>query len=388
MPLKKYYLTVDLIIDQKPVTVSLANFDIMALQKYTSFCYGPKELLMCMPNDQDFSVRNFISSHLEKPISKENDPFSIRTSESKRSKKIKILYKNDLDILLAGKGALLSKVIKNYGLTIEDILSGNISEEQEQILKYMYDKFAGKSFSDAVFDVTKSKLNMDYTFDKRYITPNNKRWLFIALSRSCASALIEDAFKDDRKRLELSSFLKDKTGDLMPNANSDEINKLLKILDDRLVKRRASNYYIRKDIRKNLIEFRPKITDEPKKQVLNSVITEKEIINYNKQRKKTPELKKELELSENIEKLKLCLKTLYEKKENIEKYKLCLENMTDKCDFLGMILLTNKNLEYINNQILDIEKRLEQLEYELYCLENNDIFYSDAGFIVEKSKDM
>ena len=86
MALKKYFLSVDLVIDGKPVTVSLAEFDLMALEKYTSFCNNPDDLLMYMPNDEPFFVKNYLSTYIKRPITIDDDPFSIRTSKSKRAK--------------------------------------------------------------------------------------------------------------------------------------------------------------------------------------------------------------------------------------------------------------------------------------------------------------
>ena len=76
---KKYVLSVDIIVDGKKVTIGLAGYDLVALQKYTAFCNGPEDLLKFMPNDDDFSVRNFLSKHLSLPLNKGNDPFSMRT---------------------------------------------------------------------------------------------------------------------------------------------------------------------------------------------------------------------------------------------------------------------------------------------------------------------
>lgn len=381
MALKKYFLSVDLVIDGKPVTVSLSEFDLMALEKYTAFCNGPDELLMYMPNDEPFFAKNYLTAHIKRPITIGDDPFSIRTSKSKRAKKIKIIYKKDLDVLLAGKKALLSKVVKNYNLTINDCVNGNISEEEENTLKYLYEKFAGRKFYNAVLDVLERKLDVDHTYDERYLIPKNKKWMFIALSNKCASALIEDAFMDDRKRIELAFFLKEKTGDLLPNVSNSEIDALLEKFDNRINVRRASSHYIRGSIQNNLKAFNSELMPKPKKQIEPSIITEAEIINYNKQRKMTPELDRVLYISEKVESLKLSLKALIDEKEELEK-------LLKKGSFIESDESISKRLEFINQQIDKVKKQITQLEYEMYELENGNMVYTDAGFVVEKGKDM
>lgn len=381
MALKKYFLSVDLVIDGKPVTVSLAEFDLMALEKYTAFCNVPDELLMYMPNDEPFFAKNYLTAHIKRPITIDDDPFSIRTSKSKRAKKIKIIYKKDLDVLLAGKKALLSKMVKNYNLTINDCVNGNISEEEENALKYMYEKFAGRKFYNAVLDILEKKLDVDNIYEEEYLIPKNKKWMFIALSNKCASALIEDAFKDDRKRIELAYFLKEKTGNLLPNISDSEIDALLEKLDNRIRIRKASSHYIRRNIENNLKTFNSKFITKKEKQIEPSVITEDEIINYNKQRKMTPELDRVLYISEKIESLNLSLKTLIDKKED-------LEELLKKGSFIESDESIIKRLEFIKQQIDKIKKQIAQLEYEICELENGNMVYTDAGFVVEKGKDM
>lgn len=381
MALKKYFLSVDLVIDGKPVTVSLAEFDLMALEKYTAFCNGPDDLLMYMPNDEPFFAKNYLSSHIKRPIAIDDDPFSIRTSKSKRAKKIKIIYKKDLDVLLAGKKALLSKMVKNYNLTINDCVNGNISKEEENALKYMYDKFAGRKFYNAVLDILERKLDVDHIYEEEYLIPKNNKWMFIALSSKCASALIEDAFKDDRKRIELAFFLKEKTGNLLPNISGSEIDALLEKLDNRISIRKASNPYIRRSIQNNLKIFNSKLNKTQEKQIKPSVITEDEIINYNKQRKMTPELNRVLYISEKVESLKLSLKTLIDEKED-------LQELLKKGSFIESDESISKRLEFINQQVDKIKKQIAQLKYEMYELESGNMVYTDAEFVVEKGKDM
>ncbi len=385
MSLKRYFLTVDLEIDGKLTTVTLANYDLVALEKYTSFCSGPEDLLKYMPNDNSRSIRNYISKHIKKPINEDNDPFSIRTSESKNARKIRIIYNRDLDVLLAGQKALHLKINKNYGATIDDFINGNISLEKQETLKTMYDKFAGRNFNNAVSYLIEKRLNMDGEYDEKYLTPCKNRWMFIAISQSCMKALVKDAFKDDRKRIELAFLIKDNTGDLLPDMNYSDKERFLGNLESRLMSRKASPHFIRKSIRRNvepLIINELEVKQEMKKKKVNfSAITEEEIINYNKQRNGSGTLGEIISLSEEILNLNLSLEVLLNKTKDIE-------DLFKTGSFLESDESIKKRLEFSKTQVNNLKKKIAQLEYELNELESGNATYSDAGFVIEKDKDM
>lgn len=382
MSLKRYFLTVDLEIDGKLTTVTLANYDLVALEKYTSFCLGPGDLLKYMPNYGSFPIGNYISRYIRKPINEKNDPFSIKTSESKNARKIRIIYNQDLDVLLAGQKAIHLKINKNYGATIDEFINGNISLEKQETLKTMYDKFAGRNFNNAVSYLIEKKLNMDGEYDERYLMPCKNRWMFIAISQSCMQALVKDAFKDDRKRIELAFLLKDNTGDLLPNVSYSDKERFLSNLESRLMARKASPHFIRKSIRRNI---EPRIINELKvkqeKEVGFSTITEEEIINYNKQRNGSETLGEIISLSEEILNLNLSLEVLLNKTKDIE-------DLFKTGSFLESDESIKKRLEFSKTQVNNLKKKIAQLEYELNELESGNATYSDAGFVIEKDKDM
>lgn len=379
---KKYVLSVDIIVDGKKVTIGLAGYDLIALQKYTAFCNGPEDLLKFMPNDDDFSVRNFLSKHLSLSFNKGNDPFSIRTSDSKQAKKLRIIYKEDVDVLIAGKKSLSSRLYELVRLSIDDCVNNNISEEKKALLKYLYDKYYGPCLDKEIQKEINNHYNMDYEYDERYKIPYHNRWMFIALSHKCAEALIFDAFKDDRKRIELAFLLKDKTGDLLPTVSGEQKDAMIEKLDLSLRRRQSSPSYIRTSIKKSVRRFNNKIEPKEKPKVVASVVTERKIIEYNKSFLKENydcKLEEIIFLSEKIETLKLSLEASYNE---VKK----LEELLQHGSFLESDESIKRRLELAKDNVNTIKQKIRELEYELNELESDRVIYSDAGFVVEKDK--
>ena len=61
---KVYHLCVELDIDGQKKLITIARGNLLALEKYTSFCSGPMELLRTMPDKEPFSSKNFRDRHL------------------------------------------------------------------------------------------------------------------------------------------------------------------------------------------------------------------------------------------------------------------------------------------------------------------------------------
>ena len=381
---KKYVLSVDIIVEGKKVTIGLAGYDLVALQKYTAFCNGPEDLLKFMPNDDDFSVRNFLSKHLSLPLNKGNDPFSIRTSDSKQAKKLRIIYKEDVDVLIAGKKSLSSRLYELARLSIYDCVNNNISEEKKALLKYLYDKYYGTYLDKEIQKEINKHYNMDYEYDERYKIPYHNRWMFIALSHKCAEALVSDAFKDDRKRIELAFLLKDKTGDLLPTISEAQKDTMIEKLDLSLRSGRSSPFYIRSSIKQSVRRFNNKIEPKEKPRVAASVVTERNIIEYNKSYLKEYydcKLEEIIFLSEKIETLKLSLETLLGEIRN-------LESLLKRVNFLESDESIKSRLRFSRAEADAVKRKIIELEYVLSELETDRAIYSDAGFVVEKDKGM
>lgn len=386
MKKKKYVLMVDLMINGKRNRVSLATYDLIALQKYTAFCNGPHDLLKFMPNDKDFSVRNFLELHINKD---DHDSFSIRTSDSNKSKEIRTIYNNDADVLLVGMRTLEYRIENSFRLNIDDCVSGNIDNNIKDVLIELYEKFNGRNLARAIDDVMISKLDADGFYDKRYEVAARNRWMFIGLSPKCRRALVKDAFLDDRKRIELAFLLKDNTGDLLPSMDSHEKGTAIEKLNEVLARRKASSAYIRKSIRNNVLNLSLGLKsqmDVPTKTTSPSVITEAEIIEYNKNRfseeKSDVLLERIIFISEKIENLKVTLEMLIQAEDELEK-------LLRQGSFLESDESIAQRLENAREQIKFKKREISVLEYELNELETGKTTFSDAGFLIqEKDKNM
>ncbi len=387
---KRYVLSVDLLIDGKVKTVCLASYDLIALEKYTSFCDGPKDLLKFMPNDTDFSVRNFLVSHIKQSENEGYDPFSIRTSESNKSRKIRIIYKKDVDVLLAGRNSLTERIEDFLYINIDDCIKGNIDSNKRKLLMLLYEKFRGRNFTNAVEDFRISKLNADSLYDFRYEIAMRNKWMLIGLSSRCAKALVKDAFLDDRKRIELAFILKDNTGDLLPSMSSDERSKAIEKLNDVLIKRRATSYYIRNSIKENTRRIGVPLINQNSESKKNKLyvpckITEEKIMEYNRSRlfkdKNNNTLEKIMDISEEIENLRQRLDVLIYEKNSLEILKKTGSFIEKDHEIIAKL----KNVE---EQISKIKKEIMKLEYELNEIENGRMIYTDGGFFIEKDKNM
>lgn len=382
MKQKKYVLSVDLVINGKDVTVPLATYDLIALQKYTAFCNNPEDLLKFMPNDENFSVKNFLGKYIKSFKEGSSDPFSIRTSNSNKAKKVRIIYKKDADVLLANIGTLTNRIIDYFNVSINDCVSGNVDDKTQETLMELYQKFGGINLAEAIEDVKTAKLNMDGDYDERYEVPSRNRWMFIGLSPKCVSALVKDAFTDNRKRIELAFLLKDKTGNLLPSLTSYEKDKLIEKIDNNLKRRKASASYIRSSIKRNISNFRLELKIQNSKPEENEKyehieITEEQIIDYNRQRllkTENPVLERITDLSEKIEWFKRDLENLIDEEKSLERQPNFMES-----DEVVMAIKEQINLKKIE---------ISQLEYELNELETGNVIFSDAGFVVGKGKNI
>ena len=145
----KYQLVVELKINNKVEKVSLSSGTLEGLLKYTAYCNNTCELIKFLPHDEDFSAREYIEKYLNKKNDKDYNPFSIRKKENINSRKIDILYKNDLDILLVNAVDLKNLIDENYSLSINDISSNNIPLKTDEFLEKIYNKFKNYSFVNA-----------------------------------------------------------------------------------------------------------------------------------------------------------------------------------------------------------------------------------------------
>lgn len=373
----KYQLVVELKINNKVEKVSLSSGTLEGLLKYTAYCNNTCELIKFLPHDEDFSAREYIEKYLNKKNDKDYNPFSIRKKENINSRKIDILYKNDLDILLVNAVDLKNLIDENYSLSINDISSNNIPLKTDEFLEKIYNKFKNYSFVNAKNLLIEKKLDPDKMYDSRYEILKKKPHLSLALDDNCKITFVKFIMKDELRKIEFSKMLKEDLNKKLLILSSNEFNERYEKLCKKVQLNKCSSSRIRDNIRCNI----KKVFKEEKKSPLKVkpyTITDDEILEYNKLREGNKKCyEPDIELLERINDLKHNLNDLSKKR---EKEELKLNNIS----FLETKEDIENNIKNIDDEISDIKIRLISLEYDCYLLHQNDNTYSDAGFIIDK----
>lgn len=352
---RRYCLCVELIIDGKKEIICLAKYDLITLQKYTSFCSGASELLKFMPEDDLISTKDYILENLKDSSMKE-DPFSIRGTDSFHSKKIPILYKKDEDILLYNKQEIIDCIKRKYFINLSDVENGTIDDKAKEFFASIWDKYSSDETEKTLYWIVEKKLDCDKpeSYDSRYGKILNNKWMLLGVSGKFLSYLIDNVWDDTKKRLEFINLLKSYDNNLLPQINYEERRKRISLLEEQLNKKGITVHRIRRRIMKNIKPLVPQKQEiKPVINVITETITERQILDYNKERKgkKGPIFDEILYLSEKLERL------------NSE-------------------LLVTHNVAMKK----DLEKEKEELEYKIYELENNKYFYSDSGELIKEDK--
>lgn len=373
----KYQLVVELKINNKVEKVSLSSGTLEGLLKYTAYCNNTCELIKFLPHDEDFSAREYIEKYLNKKNDKDYNPFSIRKKENINSRKIDILYKNDLDILLVNAVDLKNLIDENYSLSINDISSNNIPLKTDEFLEKIYNKFKNYSFVNAKNLLIEKNLDPDKMYDSRYEILKKKPHLSLALDDNCKMAFVKFIMKDELRKIEFSKMLKEDLNRKLLILSSNEFNERYEKLCKKAQLNKCSSNRIRDNIRCNIKTFFKEEKKSPLK-VKPYTITDDEILKYNKLRKDNKkDYEPDIELLERINDLKHNLNDLSKKR---EKEELKLNNIS----FLETKEDIENNIKNIDDEISDIKIRLISLEYDCYLLHQNDNTYSDAGFIIDK----
>lgn len=373
----KYQLVVELKINNKVEKVSLSSGTLEGLLKYTAYCNNTCELIKFLPHDEDFSAREYIEKYLNKKNDKDYNPFSIRKKENINSRKIDILYKNDLDILLVNAVDLKNLIDENYSLSINDISSNNIPLKTDEFLEKIYNKFKNYSFVNAKNLLIEKNLDPDKMYDSRYEILKKKPHLSLALDDNCKITFVKFIMKDELRKIEFSKMLKEDLNRKLLILSSNEFNERYEKLCKKVQLNKCSSSRIRDNIRCNIKKVFKEEQKAPLK-VKPYTITDDEILKYNKLREGNKKCyEPDIELLERINDLKHNLNDLSKKR---EKEELKLNNIS----FLETKEDIENNIKNIDDEISDIKIRLISLEYDCYLLHQNDNTYSDAGFIIDK----
>lgn len=353
-PERRYCLCIELIIGGKKELFCLAKYDLITLQKYTSFCSNANELLKFMPDYDLIGTRDYMIRNLKDPTLKE-DPFSIRGTDSFHSRKIPILYKKDEDILLYSKQEIIDCIKRNYFISLNDVGSRNINDKIKQFFINIWDKYHSDEIEKTLYRIVEKKIDCDKpeTYDSRYVQILNNKWMLLGVSGKFLSYFIDYIWNDTKKRLEFINFLKSYDNNLLLPLGYEEKKKRISLLEEELNEKGITVHRIRKRIMKNIKPLVPQKKEfKPVISVSSEPITEKQILDYNKGRK-------------------------------------------GKDIIFDQILFLSEKLEKLNSELLvtrsisvrkDLEKEIEELEYKIYELENDNFFFSDSGELIKEDE--
>lgn len=342
----------------------IVSASLEALTKYTTYCQNEKELLMCMPDFEPVYARSFFENY---SVSK--DMFIIKTSKTKSRK---VLYKDSIDVLLIKNSELRNIIKRHFSITIEEAEENNISKEKEEFLKELYNNFSNAKINTEIKRNNQNKLNPDNYPDLRYAKYLGSSWLSLGLIPSNMNALLDAVFENYLKRQDLILLTKKYVKDLDKNISSEEENVRLETLDRKLKKKRESNYYIRNKIEEQARKIKKESNyylEENKTSIIKtSSLSDKEIL----------ELKiKELESNSGNEKEVAVIKEMISYMDKIDEIKKEISEINIEIN--NPLQKRREDKKLLKE---DLERRLIDYEYYLHRLENGDITFSDAGFII------
>ncbi len=352
-----YVLGIKLNVNGKKINQKLAELDLEALEKYTSYCNSSFELIDIIKRKYP-EIGNFLEIHHTG-----SDSIFIKTSLSNRAKEIPVLYKKDLDVLLSNEADLLKILKEKYSISVSDVLNNNIDENVKKVLKQLVSK-RSKPLKDRIFEARNSMLNLDGYYDKRY-EKITELWQVLGLFEKNLEFAVNELCKDYRGKQELALIIKE---------NQD--TSLFDMGKTRLVKdfELGTKTITEKDSR--LIELNLKLDREKKNysEILNQI---SDNLHYIKLKPVKEEKKVDSKpitddfLLDSYRKLLQSENNQYEKRKIEELINLL---QTRKQLFKQLTTAKRQEKEIIENEI-------KKINYEVYCLENGEVNFTDGGFI-------
>lgn len=231
---KKYYLCIDLINPNtnKKETCKLANYDLKALYKYTSFVSNATELLSLLP----ILIGEYVKSNLANPINR--DTFYIKEIDGCKENNYKVPYKEDEREIYVNKTDIINIIKKFFSLSKDDYYHSNYSKNMEKLYKYLLSVLSNdkRNGSDKAYELEdKIHNNFFIAFDtiKEPDMADCEMWQEIALVPSNIKLLTSYVCEDEHQLFILAKTLKD----------------ILRInlIDDETFNKRKKNYFIKLD---------------------------------------------------------------------------------------------------------------------------------------------
>lgn len=199
---KKYILCVDIKENGILKTIPLATNYLKVLQKYVSYCNNFDELLKTLENtpNGDFSI-------VERYI-RDNSTNELFYKNNVNGKKlnIKVLYKNDIDVVTSTKNDI-KEILKKYMIDINEI--ENVPLDKERVFRLLTERF-GTFFKEPSRYRNEHKLDYDnaYSYDERYSKVTSP-WQDLGLFEQNIDSFLNEIYKDYRKWQEMCLFLKE-----------------------------------------------------------------------------------------------------------------------------------------------------------------------------------
>lgn len=356
---KRYDLKVRVNNNGEEELLTLTSGGLVEMQKYIAFCRDANDLLFYLPKGEDGEYcKEFIESIIIKPI---ENAFVLMDAQGNEIEKI---FKKDIELIAVTAEDLANQLYSKYNLSYDSYITNCIPDENLEVLKFIENKMKSKMYiiqnKKSFLDYEEEYLNADKPEYNRLVNGAVPFWVMLGDSKKIFKDAIKLIYDDQNERIDLIKFAKEKLIVLPPvteNGKKEAFSGLKKIGP------------IYKQIKKNVGAYRDKFdskkVDPIKPEIPIKPITERQIIKYNIQKNKEEHIDNDPELE--------IRKKLYNAKLEISKTEPPIFHMQS---------------ELLKVQKEDLNRKIEELEYELYKQENKQSYYfNDAGEVIDEEMD-
>lgn len=238
----KFYLCIDIINNntRKIETYYLVNEELESLLKYTSYCNDYNMLLNTLPD----RIKAFIKLN---SYGLNDDSFYYKKTKS--SDKIKVIYKNDEDLVYTDSKSLIYLMFKDaIFITKSEVYNNNFNPKIKEIYELMASLITKKELINIIDYNFKLKFDSDKNLEYRYLD-KCKLWQKIALVKTNSDLVIRYICKDSYKKLLFTLKLKEILNERLINNKRLEQNK--RTLKNKLQRKKSDYSFINKQMEEN-----------------------------------------------------------------------------------------------------------------------------------------
>lgn len=238
----KFYLCIDIINNntRKIGTYYLVNEELESLLKYTSYCNDYNMLLNTLPD----RIKAFIKLN---SYGLNDDSFYYKKTKS--SDKIKVIYKNDEDLVYTDSKSLIYLMFKDaIFITKSEVYNNNFNPKIKEIYELMASLITKKELINIIDYNFKLKFDSDKNLEYRYLD-KCKLWQKIALVKTNSDLVIRYICKDSYKKLLFTLKLKEILKERLINNKRLEQNK--RTLKNKLQRKKSDYSFINKQMEEN-----------------------------------------------------------------------------------------------------------------------------------------